>query len=496
MSTSLTRRISLLLLLSGLAVPLHAQGISISIQPDIRVFSVLAALHEAGLEAESRSSHPVRSSIDEDLKAIPPGLKEKLRKYVQDHLEGKEAEDQIAKYVSLALLTEGPPDYKLTLETKDLPPDALSVVDFLGLVKEFYVAGKVEAVWSRHRAYYDQAVIDYRPQIDNIILLTDGYLRIVSGSFLDRRLVIIPDFLAGPNTFNSRSYRENYYLVFGPSDKLASDEFRHQYLHFLLDPYALRFTLPKETRLELSKFIETAPGIEEQYRSDLQLTVTESLIRAVELRMNKVPEPRATEELDAAIRAGGVLARQFYKSLQAFEESPEGIRLFYPKMVKDIVAEQVTSDFAEAQKTAVVVQKPPPREPTEVEKLLRDANTSLGNSNLASAAEQFQKVLESHDAANAEALYGLGIVASIQNRRDIAKDYFSRALQSPSSDKAIKVWAHIYLGRIFDLEDNRQNALQQYQSAIDVGDNTRNAQEVAQHGLKEPFSARKPSPSP
>jgi tetratricopeptide (TPR) repeat protein len=272
---------------------------------------------------------------------------------------------------------------------------------------------------------------------------------------------------------------------------LASDEFRHQYLHFLLDPYALRFTLPRETRLALTQFIDTTPNIDEQYRSDLQFLVTESLIKAVELRMNKAPESTASTELDAAIRAGAVLARHFYESLKTFEESPEGIRLFYPTMVKSIVMDKVTSAFAEAQKTAVVVQKKP--EPTELEKVLREANAQLGNNNLETAVEQFQKVLETYDDTNGEALYGLGIIASIQNRREIAKNYFSRALQSPSSENATKVWSHIYLGRIFDLEENRQDAIQQYQSAIDLGDDTRSAQEVARRGLKEPFSPRKPA---
>jgi tetratricopeptide (TPR) repeat protein len=491
MKTLVPKSLVIVLCFPVFAGALFAQTLSIAIQPDIRVFSVLSALQVAGLQPGSRSSHPARSSILNDLQGVSPDLRARLQKFVQDHMEGKKPEDQPAKYISLALLTEGPPDFKLTLEAKNLPPDAFSVFEFLDLVKELYTSARLEAVWSNNRKFYDQAILDYRPTINQIILTTDGYLRIASGSFLDRRLFIVPDFLAPPNTFNARTYRENYYLVFGPSEKLASDEFRHQYLHFLLDPYALRFTLPRETRLALTQFIDTTPNVDEQYRSDLQFLVTESLIKAVELRMNKVPESTANTELDTAIRTGAVLARHFYESLKTFEESPEGIRLFYPTMVKSIVMDKVTSAFAEAQKTVVVVKTKP--EPTELEKLLREANAELGNNNLETAVEQFQKVLETYDDTNSEALYGLGIIASIQNRREIAKNYFSRALQSPSSENATKVWSHIYLGRIFDLEENRQEAIQQYQSAIDLGDDTRSAQEVARRGLKEPFSPRKPA---
>ena len=219
---------------------------SIQIQPDIRVFAVLAALQEAGLEANVAEAHPSRAAISREFQGLPAELREKLQKFYQSHMEGKKPEDQAAKYISLALMTEGPPDFKLMLPANQLPPDAFSVREFLELVREFYATAKVEAVWSRHRARYDQAVVEYRPTINQIILLTDGYLRMASGSFLDRQLFIIPEFLAPPNAFNARTYRDSYYLVFGPSGKLATDELRHQYLHFLLDPYALRFTLARD----------------------------------------------------------------------------------------------------------------------------------------------------------------------------------------------------------------------------------------------------------
>src|SRR5262245_32475214 len=105
---------------------LSAQNPSIQIEPDFRVFAVLAALQASGLQFEGRGG-PVRAAIIRDLDAIPPELKARLGKFVTDHLEGKKAEDQVAKYVSLALLTDGPPEFALSLQTKDLPPDALPV---------------------------------------------------------------------------------------------------------------------------------------------------------------------------------------------------------------------------------------------------------------------------------------------------------------------------------------------------------------------------------
>ena len=492
MVKSIARIAVLLLGLACLGVDLRGQNTGILIDSDIRIFSVLAALHAGRYDYDLSHSQPVRLSIAKEFQDISPSLRGRIQKFYQDHSEGQKPEEQLSKYISLALLCEGPPDFKLVLPLLNLPPDAQSVFEFLDLVKEFYTQAKIELVWSKYRAYYDESIIRYRPIINQIILSTDGYLRIASGSFLDRRLTIIPEFLAPPNTFNARNYGENYYLVFGPSEKLKTDEIRHQYLHFILDPFALRFTLPRDTRIALTKFVENAPGIEDQYRKDLQFLIIESLIRAVELRMNKVSAVKASAELDSYTRGGALLSRHFYESLEAFEEGQEGMRVYYPRIVKSIELDKIEASFNAAVKAPV--EKLP--EVSEVQRLLEEANSNLGDDNLEKAKELFETVLRKHGAANGEALYGLGIVASIQNDRESAKECFQKALESSTSDKSIRVWSRIYLGRLHDVEGRRREALLEYQAAIDLGDNTRNAQEVAKRGLKEPFSSKKTLPLP
>ena len=467
--------------------PLRAQNPGVLMDSDIRVFTVLGALRSAGIEEEAARIESPGPAIVQDLLAVPPGLRERIHQFYLAHKETKKSADEFSKYISLALLLDGPPDFKPALPLTNLPPDVEPIAEFPDLVKAFYTEAKVEAIWSKYRGQYDQAIFQYRPIVNQIILVTDGYLRIPSGSFLDRRFTIIPEFLVSPNHFNARTYRENYYLVFGPSDRLKSDEIRHEYLHFILDPFALRFMLPRETREALIKFLGTAPNIEEQYLNDPQFLVTESFIRAAELRMNRVSEDKASAELDASVRAGAILARHFYEALKTFEASEEGIRLYYPNTVKSIDIAQVRTTFEAAQK--VPIQKPV--EPTEAQKLVAEANSNLGLSNWDKARELFQRVLTEHDPSSGEALYGMGVVASIQNDREKARDFFQKALQSPSSDKSVRVWSHIYLGRLHDVEGERTEALLQYQAAIDIGDNTRNAIEVAKRGLKQPFSPKK-----
>ena len=84
-------------------------------------------------------------------------------------------------------------------------------------------------------------------------------------------------------------------------------------------------------------------------------------------------------------------------------------------------------------------------------------------------------------------MYGLGLIASKKGDRDTAKQYFDRAIRSDFAEPGMKVWSYIYLARIFDLECNRDRAVEYYQQAVKVGDDSRNAQAAAREGIQKPY---------
>jgi hypothetical protein len=45
----------------------------------------------------------------------------------------------------------------------------------------------------------------------------------------------------------------------------------------------------------------------------------------------------------------------------------------------------------------------------------------------------------------------------------------------------------VYMARLFDLACERERAVEYYQQAVKVGDNTRNAQTIAKDGLAKPY---------
>ncbi len=48
--------------------------------------------------------------------------------------------------------------------------------------------------------------------------------------------------------------------------------------------------------------------------------------------------------------------------------------------------------------------------------------------------------------------------------------------------------SHIYLGRIFDLQGNREAALEQYRAALAAGDSSPGTKAAAERGLKQPYA--------
>ena len=57
-----------------------------------------------------------------------------------------------------------------------------------------------------------------------------------------------------------------------------------------------------------------------------------------------------------------------------------------------------------------------------------------------------------------------------------------------SKDPRMLAWSHIYLGRIHDIQDERDQALTEYQAALTVRDGQPDTRQAAEKGLKQPYT--------
>ncbi len=110
--------------------------------------------------------------------------------------------------------------------------------------------------------------------------------------------------------------------------------------------------------------------------------------------------------------------------------------------------------------------------------------------NFQEAIQQYQQAL-ALQANNSLADFRIGEAYFYQKNYSASADSFRNALDGDldSSYKWVEVWSHIYLGKIFDLTGSRERAINEYQKAEELKDNTGGAQQEAEKYMKSPYTA-------
>lgn len=75
----------------------------------------------------------------------------------------------------------------------------------------------------------------------------------------------------------------------------------------------------------------------------------------------------------------------------------------------------------------------------------------------------------------------------MRGKMEAAVQSFTQATQISHDPRTI-AWSHIYLGRLDDLQDNRQAAITEYQAAMKARDGKADTKNAAEAGLKAPFA--------
>src|SRR5205809_2616459 len=127
------------LVILALSTLTFAQTTNVTIQPDLRLFTAMAALNAAGFDIEFGSQyHPVREAVRKYASEVDPDLISRLKAFYKSRKGNQTDEAQLAKYVSLAVSISDAPNFKPFTRDEVLPPDARSVVGFADLMREFY----------------------------------------------------------------------------------------------------------------------------------------------------------------------------------------------------------------------------------------------------------------------------------------------------------------------------------------------------------------------
>jgi len=320
--------------------------------------------------------------------------------------------------------------------------------------------------------------------------------------------------MGAPSEINARSYSNDYYVIVTPAPGSGPkiDLIRHTFLHFLLDPMVGKFAGNLKALDPLTDALRLAP-MDESFKEDPTLLVTECLIRAVEARTmagGKAPQPEQERSLVESEQQGFTLARYFYQRLLLFEKDSVGFRAALPPMIGgiDVRAEEKHAgqiQFAAAAEPELLHLSRP-----KESKLLVTAEERLSAGDVQTAEKLAKQALAEKSEDQGRALFILAQIAlrgkmegtqedansteprAIRAMRQ-AQPYFERALNATSEPKVV-AWSHIYLGRIMDLQDDEEDgpkraaAIEHYKAAVSVSGSLPEAQAAAEEGLQKPYA--------
>jgi len=472
----------------------------VELQISESVFSVITAINACGYNDGLNGSLPVREQVR---KAVASAIQQspaaasaarEMCAFYKEHQPSDPNRD-LSQYVSLALSLNGPPEFKPRGKEADLPPDTNYVLGFVPLLAHFYTETHLHDAWTRVQPVYAGLVDTYNEPLSKMILQTDLYLKNPISGYLGRRFVIYLEPMAGPGQVNARDYGDDYFLVESPTgDQLRMDQIRHTYLHFTLDPLVLKRAVAMKRLSPLLRTVQTAP-LEESFKTDITLLVTESLIRAIEARLEpggKDADAKREQTVEDDMSEGYILTRYFYDALVKFEQEPTGLKdafgdfLYFldegkeEKRARDI--KFGTKTQAEVVKGKVRLQEDP----------LDVAEWRIGQNDYDGAAKLAREIADKKNEDSPRAYLILGRIATLQKDKDEAIKDFEEALRT-AKDPRLIAWSHIYLGRIYDVDQERDMAVKHYEAALRAGDDTPQTKAAAERGLHTAYE-RRPSP--
>lgn len=453
----------------------------------------MAAINAAGYDAEldSPTNSPVREMVRRAVAARQPACLPEIRTFFATHKQPDSAAE-LRQYVSYALSIEGPPGFAYRYRNNELAPDVVALEGFNDLLRIFHQQADLEKLWRQAQPAFEEMIARYHKPAAEALEQVNAYFRGSSGQARGGQFQVVVDLLGAPNQIQTRSFRNDYFVVVTPSAETKGFQIRHMYLHFVIDAMVVRNAQELEQKKGLLDFAQPAPLLAPPYKSDFLLLTAESLIKAVESRL--APAAERAQIVDLAFREGYILTPAFAELLPAYETQEQSMRFYFPELLKGV---NLKKEDRRLQKVEFLQERPQsaprPVEPVAVRpplpparRSLREAQQNYMLGDLDRAQAIFERALKETEEPplRAQAYYGLALIAGKREEIDAAKQWFDKALGS-SPDAETGSWSHVWLGRLALVSGQREEAARHFQAALDTPGVPARARDAAQKGLEE-----------
>lgn len=525
----------------------------VRIQPDSRLIIMMAALEvagfnpinceEANIKSSLRLSCEFRARVHKDLANVDTGLRQRMREFFERNnkaLSTTTPAEQAARYVSLAYAMEQPPTLASPPRSEDLPDEVLAVLDFAPLVREFYNRTDIDELLPQYIKIYQAESDRLREPTDLMVRSLLAYLQMRPQLSItqkvkvkspnqkkknvattetrehSREFFIVPDLLAVPGTLNFRVIADNYYAIVPADTNPVNSELRRAYLQFMIDPLIFKYNKEIATqRLEIKRLIETRLQAGGVVSPDVFVTVTRSLLAALDARqmessqtialtnqarilldrakdtatktaITKEFAAKKTEIADEAVlqlsesyERGALLAFYFADRLKEVETSGFEFSSFFPDMMASLniapemnrladnkVARERAAKAREARRTAVIENNddnnPASKRRTALVKDLAEVDDLIRIKSYEQAETKLKSLLRDYPG-EPRIFYSLGRVLSLsavgitdptilEERLNRAFANYKFAIEAPTSESEPAIKSRAYVNMARILE--------------------------------------------
>jgi tetratricopeptide (TPR) repeat protein len=453
------------------------------------LFTVMAAINAAGYDADvsSPNNHPLRDAIRAELakRKIPslPALKD----FFQAHKRRTDTEE-LSQYISFALTASGPPSFAIKKRDVEVPPDVTGMMELSGLLEAFYKEANIDDLWRRSQPSIDQYIQRYHSPVVDSVLAVNAYLRQQTSGFRGRHFQIFVELQSAPNQVQTRSYGDEYFIVIAPSPEPRTFDVRHAYLHYLLDPLATRSQETLNRKKPLMDQAQRARALPDAFKEDFLLLATESLIKAIEARLD-----HSADGVQQALLQGYILTPYFAEQLPVYEKQEQSMLLYYPELVGKIDNYRENTRLDRVNFNTEAPSKMVRSETHEVDppaltgaaKTLDDAEKLYVRRDLEKSKNTFLEVLKQTDQKpqQAAAYYGLGRIALLQKDPETAEKLLLKA-KDLEPDPFVKGWTLVYLGKLSLASGDPPAAAKYLNEALKVEGASQKAREEATKSLQ------------
>ncbi len=320
------------------------------------------------------------------------------------------------------------------------------------LLAAFYKEADIADLWARSQTAINQYIARYHKPVVEAVMDVNVYLRQQTSGLNRSRFQILLELLAAPNQVQVRSYGFLYTVVVTPSPDTRIFDIRHAYLRYLLDGLSTHWADVLERKKGIADHAYRARALNDAYKEDFLQLATESLVRAVESRLDH--DPAAVQK---AFHQGFILTPYFAEQLPIYEKQELAMSGFYRDMVQniDVMKEEarlanVVFDTQSAPARTVQAAPPPPPPLTGAAKTLKDAQNAYDARDLDTAKKLYLDVLQKTDVKDmhAEAYFGLAHIAALQKDPETAQRLFLKTLELDPQQPQTKAYTLIYLGKL------------------------------------------------